>query len=497
MNKRIKAYFEKVKNDLVVDRLNAIEWVVLGLVLLLITVSLFYGDNLGMFLTYFWVNDSFLHSASIRFLGNNQLPYGIVQQLFGSFWTFPVNLIHLIFDFDVACVPAVIWYKLSMSFIMTCCMKEMLKLADILEIDKERRKWMLILLCSSILVALPVFHIAQTDILYAYFSLVGMRYYFKEDTKRFILFFALAISCKVIALIVFIPLILLREKRILYIFRDSILGVAILFIERIWYRLIDKIDMLITGRAASITLQKTEIADDVAITTEKTLNQVNTDFAYHFFNKMLFFEFPAIRKGYVASVMVFVFALLCIWCYVQKKDDIKIFRHNSIYAMAVAWMIFFINASPSPYWIVAMFPSWFLLIFMNHECIKTNLLLHNVFTLSMFLVYLINTYWVYGGTTNLDYLLLKGLIKVEHTSEDGPYVARYLNNLGLDSRMNIIVAICLASAVALIAINHNKIRVDDGLDTTSERKLMHGFAIWQIGILAVWYAVNVWVVQRW
>ncbi len=125
------------------------------------------------------------------------------------------------------------------------------------------------------------------------------------------------------------------------------------------------------------------------------------------------------------------------------------------------------------------------------------MLVQSCFTLTMFLVYVVNTEWVYGGSCNLDYLLFKGLLKEGHDSVDGPYVARYLYNLGIKDYMNIVTAICLAAAIAFTLINYHKIEISDNMSETEEHKIMHGFAIWQIATLGIWYVINVWVVQRW
>ena len=492
----IKKHIAEIKADLVIDRLNAIEWIVLACILLVVLVTLFYGDNLGMFLTYYWNNESFFATGDIGFLGNNRLPYGIVQQWFCVLWTLPVNLVSRFVDFEIANVVTVIWFKLSMAFVFTLCMSEMIKVGKQLEITEERIKWMLILFSSTILVALPVFHIAQSDILYTYISLLGIRSFLNKDTKKFIIFFAMAVSCKAIAVLIFIPLVLLREKRILYILRDSVLGASVFVLERVWYRIVDKLNILLTGNHMLETLEVKRVVDGNEVMVEKTLDQINVDFFSHFYHKVLYFEFPAIRKGYTAAVLVVLLVLLYIWCYVQNKDSIE-WKHDCIYAVAVAWLIFFINASPSPYWIVTMFPAWFLLMFTQPERLKTNLLLENIFTLTMFLVYVVNTDWVYGGPGNLDYLLLKGLLKEGHDSVNGPDVARYLNNLGIESVMNVITAICLAVSIGLMVINHHKVVVSDEMTADDEKKIMHGFAIWQISVLAIWYVINVWVVQRW
>ena len=55
------------------------------------------------------------------------------------------------------------------------------------------------------------------DIVALYFAIIGLDYYFKGNTKKFTICFMFAIPLKFFALLIFIPLVLLREKRILKI----------------------------------------------------------------------------------------------------------------------------------------------------------------------------------------------------------------------------------------------------------------------------------------
>lgn len=489
-----------IKKNLIVDRLNAIEWALLCIVLIAVFLTLFYDDNPGMFLTYFWANNGLLRGGDIHALGSNQTTYGIVQQFFCEIWCLPVNIAYLIHPFVVHNPVSLLWFKLSMVLFIILSMREMVRLGKSLDIDEDRIKWMLILFCSTILVALPVFHIAQTDILYGYLILVSIRYYFEDNLKRFILFGAMAVSCKGIAVIVIIPLILLREKKILRIIVNSILTVSIFVGERLWYRVVDKLNSLIHS-GNSVASANSSVIDEtsaVGSTVESTYDKVSAGLIPHFYNKALFFEIGAVRKGYVVSILVVLFVLLCIWCFAQKKEDTVLYKQKSIYAIAVAWLIFFTYASPSPYWIVVLYPFLFLLMFINYDRIRINLLLETCFTLTMFLVYVVDTFWVYGGANNLDLLLLRGLLPEGHVSNtEGPYVARYLNNLGVGSVMNVVTAICLACAIGLVAVNYYNSNIKEELDEKYEKTLMHGFTIFQIVFLYVWYAVNVFVVSRW
>ena len=58
------------------------------------------------------------------------------------------------------------------------------------------------------------FIFGQYDSITMFFVMLGVYYYFKKDTIRFILFFGIAVTCKYFALLIFLPMLLLREKKI-------------------------------------------------------------------------------------------------------------------------------------------------------------------------------------------------------------------------------------------------------------------------------------------
>lgn len=80
---------------------------------------------------------------------------------------------------------------------------------------------------SSLFVVLPTVAIAQIDMITVFLMLWGIREYLNSDqiTWKFLLIFSFAAAMKIFALFVFIPLVLLKEKRILYVIVDMIAGV--------------------------------------------------------------------------------------------------------------------------------------------------------------------------------------------------------------------------------------------------------------------------------
>lgn len=491
----MKEKIESLKEKFFTADPNRLELGMAGLGIFLIFTTMFYLDNFGMFLTYFWANEGLFTGIGLDALGSIQLPYGLMHQWICEIWILPINLLYHLFEIDINSPMVILWYKLCIPVFFVCCMKEMRAIADTLEIEAKRMKWMLFLLISTVLVALPVFHVAQTDALYLFFMLKGFHALLKKDTKKFLLWFAISISFKVISLFIFVPLILLEEKRVLYILRNVILGCIIVPIQRIWYRIIAALNSVLFPIEPI-----TEATTSVVETTEvvETQAEVVEGFYSHFFNKSLYFEFPAVRKGYVASLLIFLFVLLCIWCYAQKKEESRQWQQKCLYAATISLALFFVMASPSPYWIVILYPFLFLLIYTNHDRLRFNFILEKAFTLTMFLVYVMNTFWVYGGAQSFDWLFLTkwGLVPLGHEFQGGPNIAGYLEKLYVDKFMPIITAVCLASIIGFAWINYPKVKCDEELTEEYKIELQHGFAVFNVVFLLVWYLANVVLISR-
>ena len=460
----------------------------------LIFTTMFYGDNFGMMLTYFWMNDGLFAGNGLDMLGSIHLPYGVVHQWICEIWVMPLNLIYLLFEFDINSPFVVLWYKLIIPVFIVFCMREMTEIAETLQLEAKRIKWMHFLFITSVLVALPVFHIAQTDALYLFFMLKGFHALIKGDRKKFLLWFAVSLSFKIITVFIFIPLILLEEKRILYVIRNGILGCIIVPVQHIWYRIIDALNRVFFPVAP-----KTEQTVTATTTTAtQTQEEVLGGFYSHFYHKSLYFEFQAVRKGYVASLLVFLFVLLCIWCYMQKKEESREWQQKCLYVAAMSLALFFVMASPSPYWIVILYPFLYLLLYTNHEKLRANLIIEKVFTMTMFIVYVMNTFWVYGGSRSFDWLFLSkwGIVPFGHEAQGQPHIAGYLEKLYVDKFMPVITAACLASIIAFAVINYPKLKCDEELTEKYKIELQHGFAVFNVLFLLVWYVVNVVLISR-
>lgn len=485
----------KIKTGNAKEGPSTLLWVVLSVVLAVYFLTTHYVDNPVIFLTAYWDNVSIIENSPWSIFSTPTLPYGLLHRFICQIWVLPINLLHEVFGMNFDGMGAFLWYKTLPILFLLCDTYILGMLAKQCGLSNEKEKWLQFFSISSLFVALPVFHIAQTDVIYLFFVLLGIYYYLKGNHWRFILCFALAIPMKYLPVFVLIPLVLLREKRILYIMRDCLLGISGVICEKIickigdvlYYAAIAKnnIEAAVTSVAASGRAE--EAADTVTTYADSKGN-----FISHFINKTLYFEFPAVRKGMMASVLLLLFFLLCIWCYMQKKENEQEWNQICVYTVAASLSIYFFLGTPTPYWIVILIPFLLLLLFMNERCLRINLILELLFTLTMFYIFIIDTPWVYGGSVTFDYLLLEvfGIVKEKHVYDEGPCVGGYFEKFGLDQFGLYATSAVLACVIGILLLNYFKNKRDEQLSEQEKEKYLHGFAITRVAILVIWYLAN-------
>jgi hypothetical protein len=161
--------------------------------------------------------------------GNDYLP---TLYVIFSIWNIPIHFLDLTslqtlnnFQWDLATPFEITWWKILLAFFYVGSIILIYKIANLIESPyKIKPSLISTIFATSPFVIFSVFIFSGYDVISMFFTLLGFYYYLKHDIKRFILFFAIAISCKYFAAILFFPLILMIEKRPLHIAKLLALG---------------------------------------------------------------------------------------------------------------------------------------------------------------------------------------------------------------------------------------------------------------------------------
>ena len=161
--------------------------------------------------------------------GNDYLP---TLYIIFSLWNMPIHFLDLTslqtlnnFQWDLATPFEIAWWKTLLAFFYAGSTILIYKIAHLIESPyKTKPSLISTAFATSPFVIFAVFIFSGYDVISVFFTLLGFYFYLKKDIKRFILFFAIAISCKYFAAILFFPLILMIEKRPIHITKFLILG---------------------------------------------------------------------------------------------------------------------------------------------------------------------------------------------------------------------------------------------------------------------------------
>jgi hypothetical protein len=161
--------------------------------------------------------------------GNDYLP---TLYVIFSLWNMPIHFLDLTslqtlnhFQWDLATPFEIAWWKTLLAFFYVGSIILIYKIASLIELPyKINPSLISTTFATSPFVIFSVFIFSGYDVISMFFTLLGFYYYLKHDIKRFIFFFAIAISCKYFAAILFFPLILMIEKRPIHITKFLILG---------------------------------------------------------------------------------------------------------------------------------------------------------------------------------------------------------------------------------------------------------------------------------
>lgn len=447
-------------------------------------VTMYYWDNLIIFQSAYYRLDYLFQGNLMGFLFDWSpiVPYGVSCQMLFTIWVIPVKILSLLLRISLEdSVGAYLWYKLFIACMWGLCVKETEKIAVTLEMDGIRVKWMSFFLSSTLLVFLPVFHLAQVDVVYLAFMLWGVRKYIEGDYKRFIFAFLLANPVKYLSIFAYVPLILLKEKRIPYILRDILIGFVLVPIEIIIKNMTGILHWLgIIG------------ADQVKMPYTLATSQIRA---------LLVNVWGAGPDNMGASMVVITYALICILAYCsscrdERRGQLTIWVCFSSLAVLVTF------GTMKCYWIILMAPFMILLLFMDRCNIRINFVLEAFAPILTVSIYAITQSQVYGGRKTFDYLVLSfsGYLMNRRQSHSTNDMIHYIKDTFHypGEYENAIPALAVVCMMAFMIINfpYHKHDSQEGKTALEEHQVWLRWGCVRIGILALWFLLNFWCIFK-
>jgi len=443
MNQFIRKLFPNTKECEISDSrskvfstiFNSALWVIIIAVTLACTAIFHYYDYADTLDNAIMLGESILDGKFTEYYthaAENAAPQTIYTAnynvfLYGIFliWNLPTFFLHRANGFDyMNSAKALVWCKLLIVLSVVAVCIALYKILSLYVEKKKFRNLGLLLFFASTCTVVPAFVVGQYDSFSLFFMLLGIYYYLKGNERLFILFFAIAMPLKYFALFIFIPLLLLKEKNILFIFIKTVPLFVIQFVCGLpfgndeWY----DIAMGLQNR------------DALSLITGSTVT----------------------IAGFSFNLFIIAFLVIAILCYVKKhsKEDGV---YLPLYVSFATMSAFTVLTALRSYWIILLVPFAVLVLFFNRSHLRANVLLFTVSTVC-YSVYAVMTHWIYNMPDFAFFLALPRVMELpDRATLKYGAVSEFFAYHDLQKYSGLIYSVFAAGIILLLIINFPKI----------------------------------------
>ena len=324
----------------------------------------------GKFLSFYELNRCV--SGNVVYDHFQGCAYNILVYTAFAIWNLPLYLLERFAGVDVMnSVPCLVYAKLLIAAGMVATVVLFKKILKELEIPEEKHNLMVYLYASSTLLTTVVFITGQYDIFSLVFQLLGVLAFIKGKDRAFVWWFGLAVCFKYFALVIFLPLMLLKQKKVLSWIKSLVILIVPLLITKLPFILHGMLSQSATGSGVRGDMMGVGLMASM-------LGSSNANININFF--------------------VIAYASILVWCYLQK-DDPETNAYNGIWASLLAYAAFFGLMKAYPYWPVIMAPFVTLVIVMAPHQLYLNLILETIGVAAFVFANMVRYPWVYFGET--------------------------------------------------------------------------------------------------
>ncbi|MDD5356207.1 MAG: hypothetical protein PHY56_06710 [Candidatus Omnitrophica bacterium] len=273
-------------------------------------------------------------------LGNNYLPSSYI--LF-AIWNIPIKLLGIMSEATVDAGYLIFWYKFLTTLFLAAASFFMYKIGRTIGLSSQNSKLLTILWLSSPILFFGQFIFGQIDIFTIFFALAGLYYLLQKRIMLFILFFSISFTFKYFTFFMFLPLLLLVEKKPLKLVGYLFLAFLPVALEVLFY------------------INSPEFVSGVIGFTGAA--------------PRLFQAYLSVFQGINIYLFPFLWFVICGVCfYIDLSKDKLVFYQVSLYICLTVLCLLFMLILWGPQWITILTPFLAVNLFMNKR-IKYFLLL--------------------------------------------------------------------------------------------------------------------------
>ena len=379
-----------------------------------------YSDNLVNSDFGYQLCSSIFEGSFKQFFNEFDWSYGVVIYAIYAIWSIPVWMIHHIIgiSIDLQAIPVLLWYKTLLAVFAGWSEYLVKKIAEIYE---DETIDISLLYISSQLFVIPIFAIAQCDIMGLCFVLLGVYYYMQDKKIPFLISFFIAMNMKYFALFIFIPLILLENKQIKHIISVGI-GTMIYLIAGRWVVSLSDRVQAVTGDESYYVNVQIKRFTDVSL---------------------------EIGMPYKIGLWIFFYFILCVMAYLVPKTEK---RKWTMWFALTGYMLFFLFYPCNVYWYVLLTPFFILVFLQKKELLHINLILELLFSGCVLVQNAFTGDWVFPGGGIFSYLFLK---EYSHAMQENAliYYIEKIMGTRFQDFLPMLIGILYACGVLMIIIN--------------------------------------------
>ncbi|MDE6426388.1 MAG: hypothetical protein K2K89_09700, partial [Ruminococcus sp.] len=352
--------------------------IILFFILLIILSSHFYSDvrsnvRQGMLVWEALFSGNFFHyySMGMEAVENGLMihycNYDMILNIIMGIWQLPLYIIEKIIGGDILkFFWARVYSKLYLLALVYFAGIVMKKIALQLGVDEEKTDDLQFMFFSSVFVLISAVVASQVDIVGLLFILLSLYFLMMEDDLKFMVFFTLAVQCKFFAFFIFLPIILLREKRIWKILLQLIIPFILTIVVNLPFSLIDPEGTGIKGRRLAI------MVEDLLGAKTNVL-------------------------GFTVPTIFLIFAVICIIAYYIDLSNNEDRKKWYLYFGFLGTVGLFITLNVYPYWFIYFTPFITLFFFLDGTKAKRRLLFETICSWSMAVGIVFSRYWCFSA----------------------------------------------------------------------------------------------------